>query len=347
MSIKRAILDGWPLAYIPNSAAAIHLRTLLAYLPDGIEPILALPAEAKLEAELDATEQITLASKDLGAWQQKTLQKAAKQREAQLIHSTMLGASLFGRIPTLISPSGPLQADQYASRLSAAQSEGGLQRAHILWPADIPQIPPYPHLHKLAPIAHPDFFSEAEPELPSFIPESYLLAQGPFSEPDLRGMLEAWTWAAASIGEMYPLLLSGVAPENAEAIENLLPQYHLEEYVQVLPELAWSELVSVYKGCSALVVMRDGHYWGQSARLALAVGKTIVGPKNPGLESLVGPAAYLVEQGDLRSLGSTMIGSIVDERIWEKLEVAAKTRSKSWDGVQFKVKLSAIYEKFA
>ena len=183
--------------------------------------------------------------------------------------------------------------------------------------------------------------------MPPFLPESYLLAQGPFAEADLRGLLEAWTWGAASIGDTYPLLLLGIAPNEAEAIEVLLPEYHLEDYVQLLPALAWADLVALYQGASSVVLMRGGYHWGASARLTLAVGKTLVGIKNPALEELVGPAAYLVDEADWRSLGSTMIASVVDERIWERMEEAARQRSAAWDGAQFKAELSEIYGKFA
>jgi glycosyltransferase involved in cell wall biosynthesis len=343
MSKKRILLDGWPLIYEPNSPAAIHLHTLVNYFPAEFVAILALPANIELDTDLEGIEQIVIESHDLGKWQQRFLQNGARDSGSGMIHSTMPGASLFGRLPVLLSPSGALQADQYASRLAMAQSEGGMQRAHFLWADDLRQEPRQDNVFFSNPVVHPDFLQRDEIELPSFMPETYVLAHGPFAEDDLRDLLEAWTWAAASIGENYPLTMLGIDGDEAAAIKEMLPDYHLDEYVQLLPNLAWSELVAVYRNSSAVLLMRDGYFWGASARLALAAGRTLVGKANAQLDRLVGPAAYLVDEGDLRSLGAAMIGSVVDERIWERLEEAATLRSAGWNGKGFSEKLAEIY----
>jgi len=112
-----------------------------------------------------------------------------------------------------------------------------------------------------------------------------------------------------------------------------------------LPELAWHDLVALYQGCSAVIADDAGALWGGAARLALAAGKSVVGFRSASLDQLLGKAAYLVEAGDLRSLGAAIISVVVDETMWEKLEEASKKESAKWDQASFSNKLESEYRK--
>jgi glycosyltransferase involved in cell wall biosynthesis len=340
----KLLYDGWPLIYAKNSAAAIHLRTLLHFKPDNVQAILALPAAGDHEIVDASIELLVQEENDLGKWQQGILPKLARSSGAELIHSTISGASLFGRQKTLISPTGWQENTEGGSRLLSALGQGGLIRAEILLPDDVVTNNISGRAHSMPPIAHPDFFGEASEIDPApEVPDSYLLYHGPAHAKAINDLLEAWSWAAASIGDLFPLVMLGLNAESNKMMEEKIKDNHMEEYIILLPELSWADLVNIYKASSAVIIADQEISWGSSARLALAAGKSMVGIKNAANDKLLGPAAYLVEKGDLRSFGAAMITIVVDESVWEKMEESANHHSAKWDARSFSDQLEKIY----
>ncbi len=343
----KVLYDGWPLIRAKNSAAAIHLRTLLHLKPESVQANLALPASSDDEVIDESIALLVKEEKDLGKWQQSILPKMAKSMGAEIIHSTLSGASLFGRHKTLISSTASEENSEGGSRLLTALGQGGLSRAEILLPADLPSSKLPGRTHSLAPVVHPDFFGAAKeinPELE--IPDTYLLYHGPTIEKSIEDLLEAWSWAAASIGEVFPLVMLGLNDESKNRMEEKLERYQLNEYVNLLPELVWADLVNVYKSSSAVIIADAEMSWASPARLAMAAGKSMVGFKNSANDRLLGRAAYLVDEGDLRSFGAAMITVVVDESVWEKMEEQAKNLAAKWDNEQYSDALEKIYLSF-
>ncbi len=350
----RVLHDGWPLLHAPASAAAWHLRTLLALAPADIELILALPADKPIDGIVENVRIVRAAEDDRGAWEQGTLPRLAEEHGASWIHTTNLAASLFGKTPTLVSPTSSESERESGrgvrGRLAAAQGWGGLARAAILWPEDTP-VPKLPGtIRKLPPVAHPAFVPRpaAAPSSLSLptdlgLPEEYLLYHGASDEQTLLRLLESWTWAAASIGELYPLVMLGLDQRTKEFLGKRLPEFHVEDSVQILAEVALEYFPALYQNSAAVVHAGEPAPWGGALRHALACGKAVVAHQEPLTEAIVGSAAYLVAPEDLRSFGAATITVVVDEKARESLEDTAQQRSDHWDAAAFTAGLSKIY----
>lgn len=355
----RILYDGWPLVHASDSPAALHLHTLLALAPEGTESLVALstepPADHSADSSLSADQgprPIYQAKADLGVWQQQTLPRLAEEHGAALIHTTQPAASLFGRIPTLVSPSNygslPAAEQQPISRLKRAMGRGGLARACTLWPQDLP-APPLPgRLSPLPPVAHPAF-KPAASDAPHGLelPDTYVLYHGPGEPRILLNLLESWTWAAASIGELYPLVLLGLEEGDKRFVEGELPKFHVEEHVQLLPRAHPSHLPAIYQRAAALAQPGPPAAWGDPIRHALACARPIVAFKSPPIEALVGQAGYLVEHGDLRAFGAAVITVVVDDEVRAGLESAAQKRSARWETGAFQSALDNLYQQAA
>lgn len=348
MSSIRVLYDGWPLIYQPDGPAALHLSTLLSLVPESVEPVVALPVENSPEGFLSGFELAHNASNRLNQWHQRLLPNLAKDHAASLIHSTAIAASLFGASRTAISPSGygllepALQGLQ--ARIGQAMGRGGLARAEILYPADQP-APKLPgQLRPIPPTTNPAFAASGL-DLPGELelPESYLLYHGPSHPATLLHLLESWAWAAASIGELYPLVLLGLSEEAKRFVEGQLPGFHLEDFVQVLPRVHPAHIAPIYQSASALAHPAPPSFWGDPIRHALTCSKPIVAFRNPASEAVVGDAAYLVEEGDLRAFGAALITVVVDDKVSADLRSAAQKRSSHWRPAAFQEALYAIY----
>lgn len=339
----RILYDGWPLALAPLSPAAIHLRELLAAAPPEVQPLLVLPM-ATSESLAANVQTIQAQARDRGDWEQNRLQALAAEHGAAAIHTTANAASLLGQTPTLVSPAEYGEgsgASSTRSRMAAAQAQGGLARAQMLWPADLPAT----HSGALT-ILPPTAKTVDAGVLPQGTPDEFLLYHGAAQPGTLLRLLKAWTWAAGSIGQVYPLVITGLDAQQTQWLHSQLPIFDLQEFV--LPLAAnLAELHALMQRCTALVHLEPPPAWGNSLRLALAYGKAIVAQQEPLTESLLGSAGYLVAANDTRSLGAAIITVVVEEGVRAALEQQAAQKSASWSAGAFEAALQNAYSRLA
>jgi glycosyltransferase involved in cell wall biosynthesis len=338
------LFDGWPLIHNPLGAAAWHLRTLLALNPEGVQAIIALPTEAGAISLNEGIESMEHHTHDRGAWEQKILPQLAEEKQASLIHTTSLGASLLGKVATLVSPAETDASDR--GRLNEALAFGGLAKATILWPQDMPVAKMPGQIRTLPPIVHPDFASSdtSTPQVKD-LPDDFLLVQGVFDGENVLRLLESWTWAAASIGELYPLVFIGLDEPTRKFLEARIPEFHLQESVRILQDIPAQETPGLFRACAAVVYVGKPAPWGNALRSSMACGKALVAIQQTETESIVGSAAYLVAANDLRGFGAAMITVVVDEKAREKLEDSSREHAAHWSPAKFKEELMKIYSE--
>ncbi|MDI6696413.1 MAG: hypothetical protein QME21_15305 [Anaerolineales bacterium] len=368
----KVFYDGWSLTYQPNSPEAIHLMTLLAAHPLEHSAVIALPGESfhRLPEWVEARFVPTPDSeRSRLRWEQQTLPALAAQSEVGWMHAVGSGLPLFGRLPRMVSPAG-FSADLgrgpglggrrgFIARLRDALSQGGLSRARLwLWPQDLPAEQVGGAVHYLPPAVHPlfvqsdssedDFLQDCLELTALDLPEAYILYHGPASEPALRQVLDAWSWAAGSIGENYPLLLVGLNISAQERLAALLAEYQLTGSARPLPPLSLPCLALLYRRCSALFHPVAALPWGDPMRIALACARPIVGLEDERSSALVGPAAYLSSSqlpymASRRALGAALITVIVEESVAASLSQAARQRSAEWDVEKLRAALRILY----
>jgi glycosyltransferase involved in cell wall biosynthesis len=378
--MTKILYDGWPLVHQPNSPAALHLLTLLAAHPAEFPAWVGLPGEP-FHPLPSGVETVLRPAPDsdwgrLG-WEQRLLPALAGWVDAGLVHLVGCAPALFGSRRTLFSPAdffgiglpATPRRPGFASRLRESLALGGLARAGAwLWPADLPLgqvgIPMHrlPPVNRLPPIVPPDFRPASEtPGLAAIVerlrkdidlPETYLLAHLPVDEPALRRLLDAWSWAAGSIGADYPLVITDLDRVSQDRLAALLAEYQLTGTALPLPPLSLPDLAAVYQGCSALFHPIQPSSWGDPVRLALACGKPVVGLGGEHMAALVGPAGYLVPGDEAypalcRALGAALITVVVEESLSEVLAEAAQRQASAWQWGSFVDGLRECYAAFA
>lgn len=364
--------DGWPLVYQPNSPAALHLLTLLAAHTPDTPALVGLPGESY--HPLPESVRTLLAQTpdtDWGRlrWEQRLLPALARAAKADWLHLVGGSPALLGSTRTLVSPAGFSAGDLpterreprlgLAARLRQSFAQGGLVRAKaLLWPDDLPGIQTQTAVRRLPPVVHPIFQPDggipstarpASDELAALnLPETYLLYHGPGDEPAMHRLLDAWSWAAGSIGEYYPLVLIGLDRSAQDRLAALLAEYQLSGTARPLPSLSLSALAGVYRGCSGLFHPVESSPWGDPVRMALACGKPVVGLDSGRTAALAGTAGYLVSANEpypmmCRALGAGLITVVVEDSLAETLSQAARERSASWQFDLFAQSLRECY----
>lgn len=338
----RILYDGWALAHAPLSPAAAHLRELLNAAPAAVQAILAVPIEVS-EALPPSVQTILSAARDRGDWEQNRLQALAVQHKATAIHTTAQAASLLGKVPTLVSPAEYAAADATYSargRMAAAQAHGGLARAQMLWPSNLPASD-HSALALMPPVV-----TRSASELPANTPEEFVLHHGSGQPEVLLRLLKAWTWAAGSIGQLYPLVIAGLNEQQTEWLNTQLPIFDLQDFVLSM-QATPGELHALVERCTAFIHPEQPPAWGSSLQLALAYGKAAVALQEPLTEAMLGTAGYLAAANDTRSLGAAIITVVVEEGVRAALEQQAAQKSASWDAGAFEAALQNVYASLA
>jgi hypothetical protein len=193
---------------------------------------------------------------------------------------------------------------------------------------------------------------EPLPELESLdLPETFVLYHGPDSPQALQRLFSAWSWAAGSLGEYYPLLLLGFGERARAGLSDLTNQYGLGETVHAIPNLPPASLAGLYRRCAAVFHPAPPSPWEGPLRFALATARPLVALETPLTGALTGPAAYLVDPGQPperknRALGAALITVIVEESVAEALSAAAVERTAGWQPDAYQGALGALYQSF-
>ena len=355
--LHSVLYDGWSLIYQPNSPQSLHLLAILSCRLEGFQGFLALPGEPPdWLPPVTATRVIFTANmpRNRLLWEQRILPGLRRELEADLLHLTSPTPPLFGPAVNVVSPSGfggSHRVGGFSSRLRQAVSQGGMARlAGLFWPDDLPDPKGMGAVYRLPPAIPVEFFDlgsklgDRQLVESLDLPETYVLYHGPAEETALRRLLNAWSWVAGSVGEMYPLLAIGLEDESRKKLDVLAASFDLGETVRSLPAMPPKDLGLIYQRCVAVLHPGDDSPWGGPVRLALASGKPVVSQVSEHMDALVGPAAYLVKGGEARALGAALITVLVEEEIAERLSQLGRQRAEAWSLETFSQGLLAAYQ---
>ena len=344
------LYDGWPLIYQPDSPEAQHLIAILSCHLDGVQSLLALPAAPPDWLTVEAHTHVlpaTNSPRGRLAWEQHTLPDLRQRLGATLLHLTSPNPPLFSSTLSVVSPGAfavNLQGGGFAPRLRQAVSQGGMARLRgLFWPDDLPPPSEAGPLYRLPPVIHSPAEDIRQADALD-LPEAYVLYHGPSEERALRRLLDAWSWVADPMGGAYPLLAIGLGEDGRERLASLAVEYSLGESVRSLPMVSPPALGTIYRRSAALFHPLMDPPWGGPARLALASDTPVVSFEGEPMSALVGPAAYLVPQGDVRMLGAALITVLVEEDVAQKLAQEGRQRVAAWSLPAFAAGLAQAYQ---
>jgi hypothetical protein len=355
MASLNVLYDGWPLAHAPNSAAAIHLLTILELSGGAVDAHVALPAEAPAWLPPDAHAHVHPARNEPRGrlrWQQNHLPALADELDCALIHSTANGVPLRAGRPALVSPAAENGETDggFWGRVGGALGAGGASQAITLYPSDLRDFAPQ-GARLLPPVAHPAFYSKAD-GIPAsaglaVYPGEFILAHVPGDAHTLRKVMDTWSWSAKALAHSHPLVFAHLHPEGRASVERLARQYEVSDSVQYLPALSPNDLAAVYQRCTAVYHPTVPSPWGDAVRLGIAAGKPVVSYAQAEMAAMMGPAGFLVADEGARKLGGQVIAITVKHNIAADLERSARQHAAGWDGAVFAEALLSVYREAA
>jgi glycosyltransferase involved in cell wall biosynthesis len=282
-------------------------------------------------------------------WEQRILPRLAAQLNA-ITHLTTITAPLFTRQPVVVSPAGDGDTGAgFTNLLRASFGRGGMSNSRVLWPADLPAPPGVADVLRTPRSPRPDFtphefFRPPEIEGAPEIPDTYFLVHIRPDEDAINRALEAWTWAAGPIGEVYPLLFLDI-PAELQAFTRRLARELLisEETLHFYPAVPATSLHLLYQAASAVFLPQPASPWGSPLQYALACAVPVIALETAVSSGIAGPAAYLIPDEDPRSLGAALIAVTVKDHLRKQLSDAALERTGTWSAGKARADLKDVY----
>jgi glycosyltransferase involved in cell wall biosynthesis len=192
---------------------------------------------------------------------------------------------------------------------------------------------------------HPSFQPRQSAEVDELeASENFVMYHGPLHTEPFSRLLEAWSWAAGSIGSSHPLLIAGASPAQRSRLEKQISESGLEQSIRLLPTQSIKSLAALYLHCTAFFYPNPTTGWADPLRHALACGVPVVACSDPLSEALAGPAAYLAPPGDSRQLGAGLLTMIFAETLGENIASAARQRAAAWRCSEFAPSLWDLYQ---
>lgn len=316
---------------------AEHLVRLLIAGP-SLRVTLVVPAGIGLAPDLDSRRHdLPLSTSTLGeaAFDQLAFPRAAGRLGAEVVVFPHAAAPFASRAPAVAvwdladMPGGDRRRSRFLDSLSLSALAGA---AAVLRPSDVPLAPAHRAQVRLPPTI-PEGFNAARQDddvatrAQFGLPESYVLTV--CSEPrTVPLLLAAWTWVEGSMGDSHALVFAETDSQTARQVDEASRRMGLTDTVGAISmdDRFWP---AILRGAAALV---HGGEPGNSAALrwALAAGVVVAGVRTRLSESILGPAAYLVDAGDGRALGAACLTLLVEEQVAEGLRRTGLERAAAY-----------------
>jgi glycosyltransferase involved in cell wall biosynthesis len=166
----------------------------------------------------------------------------------------------------------------------------------------------------------------------------YVLYFGGFDiRKNVRGLLSAWTWAAGSIGQGYPLVIGGQLPKPDGAFFEDFPalaqELNVADSVKFIGPVDEADKPALYRGASVFVYPSRYEGFGLPPLEAMACGAPVVVSSTSSLPEVVGNAGYLIPPDDTRALGAALLTCVVEPTVADDLRARGLAQAKkfSWD----------------
>jgi glycosyltransferase involved in cell wall biosynthesis len=368
----RIALNGWFLVHHPHTGSGQYLRALLAWLPrvapehdyhvvvPSAEPGVLAALETERQAHGYHLHPVRAGASNLAkvVFEQVRFPGACRSLGAQITHVPYWAPPLRSPAPIVVTVHdliprllpeyrGGAAAQLYTALVSAATAGASLvltdSEASARDLAQYLKVPP-DKIRVVYLAAGPEYAPQGDWRVDDPIraryglEEGYVLYLGGFdSRKNVRGLLSAWTWAAGSIGQGYPLVIGGQLPAPGDAhyedYAALAADLDLGDTVRFIGPVAEADKPAVYRGATAFAYPSRYEGFGLPPLEAMASGVPVVTTTGGSLPEVVGSAGYLVPADDTRTFGAAMLTIVVEPSVHDDLRARglAQAQKFTWE----------------
>ncbi len=359
----RLVINGWFLAHAAHTGTGQYLRALCAGLAPqaSISVHVVVPHPSGVPALPDS---IHLHRVPCGAsnfakvrFEQSLFPRTCRELQADLAHVPHWAPPLSSPCPVVVTihdliplllPEyrGDWRVRLYTSLVTAATPGASL----ILADSDTSRRDILQHLHLPESKVRTIYLAADERYAPASgflldeavkqkygLDEGYVLYLGGFDpRKNIRALLSAWTWAASSVGQSYPLALGGALPtpdgKFFEDYPRLAQELEIDDSVKFIGHVDEADKPALYRGASVFAYPSRYEGFGLPPLEAMQCGVPVVCGNGGSLPEIVGSAGYILPPTDTRAFGAAILTCLVEPSVSEDLRMRGFEQAKkfSW-----------------
>ena len=360
----RLAINGWFLAHDQHTGTGQYLRALLEWLPrlseHALHVVVPDPADLPALPEAIHLHRIRCGATNLAKvrFEQSLFPRACRELKADLAHIPYWAPSLSSPCPLVVTIHdliplvlaeyrGDWRVRLYTALVSAAARGAALvladseaSRQDILKHLGLPEA--QVRTVYLAADARytpaSGFLLDEAVKQKYDLPDGYVLYLGGFdARKNVQALLSAWTWAANSVGEAYPLVLGGQLPRPDGKLfadyPRLAQELDLAGTVKFIGHVDESDKPALYRGASVFVFPSRYEGFGLPPLEAMACGVPVVCGNGGSLSEVVGNAGYVIPPHDTRAFGAAILTCLVEPTVSDDLRQRGLAQAKkfSWE----------------
>ena len=375
----RVVLNGWFLAHHPHTGTGQYLRALLEWLPRVApqhEYVVVAP-EGKEAARVEAgpgwqVEAVRSGAGNLAKlwFEQSTFPGAAGRLKADVAHVPHWAPPLRSPAPIVVTvhdiipallPAyrGSLLVRLYTALVAAATA--GAARVLADSEASAKDIQtqlrlPAERVRTIYLAAGPQYTPKGDWRVDDPLREKYGLSEGYVlylggfdARKNVRGLLSAWTWAANSIGQSYPLVIGGQLPtpdgDLFEDFPAIAKELDIADTVKFIGPVAEADKPALYRGATAFAYPSRYEGFGLPPLEAMASGVPVVTSTGGSLPEVMGSAGYLIPADDTRTFGAALLTIVVEPSVHDDLRQRGLEQAKKFSWEKTARETAAAYEE--
>ncbi len=377
----RVVVNGWFLVHNPHTGTGQYLRALLQWLPK-VAPqheyhVVAPAGGGGAAPEAGAGYQLHPAPSGAGNWaklwfEQVTFPRAGRRLRADVVHVPHWAPPLRSHAPIVVTVHDiiPALLPAYRGRLfvrlyTALVSAATAGAARVLADSDASAKDIQEHLHIPAErvrtiylAADPRYSPRGDWRVDDPIRakyglgEGYVLYLGGFDiRKNVRGLLSAWTWAANSIGQGYPLVIGGQLPQPDgvffEDYPALAAELDIADTVKFIGQVDEADKPALFRGATAFAYPSRYEGFGLPPLEAMASGVPVVASTGGSLPEVMGSAGYLIPPDDTRTMGAAILTIVVEPSVYEDLRKRSLAQAQNFSWEKTARETAAAYEEVA
>jgi glycosyltransferase involved in cell wall biosynthesis len=377
----RIVINGWFLAHHPHTGTGQYLRSLLEWLPRVApqhEYAVVVPAGPGAPAVVAGPgwqphPLSSGAGNSAKVWfEQVAFPRAAGRLRADVIHVPHWAPPLAAPAPIVVTVHDIIPALLPAYRggvlvrlYTALASAATAGAARVLADSDASakdiaerlRVPP-DRLRTIYLAAGPQYTPQGDWRVDDPIREKYGLQEGYVlylggfdARKNVRGLLSAWTWAANSIGQGYPLVIGGQLPTpDGELFEDypaIAKELDIADTVKFIGAVAEADKPALYRGATAFAYPSRYEGFGLPPLEAMASGVPVVTSTGGSLPEVMGSAGYLIPADDTRTFGAALLTIVVEPSVHDDLRRRGLEQARKFSWEKTAAETAAAYEEAA
>jgi glycosyltransferase involved in cell wall biosynthesis len=290
-------------------------------------------------------------------FEQVTFPRACRRVKADVAHVPYWGSPLSPSVPTVVTihdiiplllPEyrGGVQVRTYTGLVQSAAAKANLvltdseaSKRDIVTHMDLPES----RVRVIYLATDAVFSPDPEPDDEKIradygLPDEYVLYLSGFDvRKNLVGLLQAWTFAEGSIGEVTPLVIAGRIPEHSSFSPD--PR-KIAQALEINPAtlcfpgpVKEAHKPAVYRGSVCFLFPSRYEGFGLTPLEALSCGVPVVGSDASSIPEVVGDAGVLVPPDDTRDMAGALIAVATEPAMRDHLGVRARAQADrfSWE----------------